>query len=82
MNQKNHHLKTWPEFFEPIQLGEKKFEVRKNDRDFMIGDILILEEYDPETETYTGRIMKRTVSYTLLGGQFGIEEGYIVMSIK
>lgn len=76
-----HELKTWPEFFEAIQSGKKKFEVRKNDRDFKTGDTLLLKEYDPfhcsvkqsfdeeppqvEPGTYTGREIRASVIYVL-----------------
>jgi hypothetical protein len=39
-----HELKCWPEFFKPIQSGEKTFELRRNDRNFHLNDILILKE--------------------------------------
>lgn len=76
-----HELKTWPEYFEMIESGEKTFEVRKNDRDFQTGDTLFLREYNPTTESYTGQSMVKTVSYILHGGNFGIESGYVVMGI-
>lgn len=76
-----HELKTWPGYFEEIFMGHKTFEIRKNDRDFKKGDILILKEYIPSTKEYTGRQMARNVLYLLDGGVFGIEEGYVVMSI-
>ena len=44
---KEHKLKTLPEFFKAIQKGEKTFELRKNDRDFKKGDVLILMEFIP-----------------------------------
>lgn len=44
---KEHHLKCWPEFFSPIQEGLKPFEIRRNDRDFQVDDLLILEEWVP-----------------------------------
>ena len=44
---KTHHLKCWPEFFEPICEGTKNFEIRRNDRDYEVGDLLILEEWAP-----------------------------------
>jgi hypothetical protein len=76
-----HHLKTWPEYFESIMDGTKTFEVRKNDRDFKVGDHLYLEEYDPETGRYSGKSVHANVWYCLCGPCFGIEDGYVVMSI-
>lgn len=76
-----HELKTWPEYFARIQSGEKTFEVRKNDRDFQTGDTLLLKEYEPDTESYTGKSEVKMVSYTPHGGSFGIEPGYVVMGL-
>lgn len=42
-----HHLKTWPEHFQAVKSGDKKAELRVNDRSFQVGDTLILEEYEP-----------------------------------
>lgn len=77
-----HELKTWPEYFKRIFLGDKNFEVRKTDRDFQINDILLLREFDPLTNDYTGHEISKHVFYILRGGQFGIKEGYCVMSLK
>lgn len=76
-----HALKTWSEQFQAIWDEVKHFEIRKDDRDFHTGDILILQEWNPKTETYTGRSARRTVAYILPGGQFGVEPGYCIMSI-
>lgn len=78
---KKHEIKTWPDYYFRIFAGSKKFEVRKNDRDYQIGDILYLREYDPAVNDYTGREMYCSVTYIIHGGSFGIEEGYCVMSI-
>jgi hypothetical protein len=42
-----HRLKTWPEYYAAIQEGRKPFELRFNDRQFAVGDKLILEEFVP-----------------------------------
>lgn len=76
-----HELKTWNEYFEEIFMGHKTFEVRKADRPFKKGDILILREWNLKTKQYTGRELARNVSYVLEGGQFGIEKGFMVMAI-
>jgi ASC-1-like (ASCH) protein len=77
-----HKLKTWPEYFEEVIEGRKTFEVRKNDRDFKEGDTLLLQEFDPETEEYTGMICRVEVTYILEGGNFGVEFGYVIMAIQ
>lgn len=84
----DHKLRTWPFYFDEINKGEKRFEVRKNDRDFQKGDLLILQEYDPWNEKYTGAEIACEVTYVLHGkakdelSYFGIAEGYCVMGIK
>jgi hypothetical protein len=77
-----HELKTWPKFFAEVFIRTKKFEVRLNDRDFKVGDTLILKEWDPIAKAYTGEELVRRVTFILEGGQFGVEEGYVVMSIQ
>lgn len=57
--------KTWPEFFEKILSGEKRFEVRLADFDCKKGDVVVLEEWDPATQEYTGRRITKIVGYTL-----------------
>lgn len=84
-----HELKTWPLYFEQVRNGNKNFEVRKNDRNFSVGDELILKEYVPKgyyedglnDDKYTGRIIHRKVSYILRGGEFGIQDGFVVMGL-
>ena len=51
--------KVWPEYFQLILNGTKKFELRLADFDLEEGDVLVLEEYEPETKTYTGRTLKK-----------------------
>lgn len=55
--------KVWPEFFDKIVSGEKKFELRLADFDVKEGDTLVLEEWDPKTKKYMGRRIERKVGY-------------------
>jgi len=57
--------KIWPEYFELVLSGKKKFELRLADFDVAEGDVLLLEEWDPETKEYTGRNIEKKVSYIL-----------------
>jgi hypothetical protein len=77
-----HRLKTWPGPFEAIRLGAKKHEIRVNDRGFATGDLLRLEEWDPDTEAYTRRIMIMRATYITFGGQWGLPDNLCVMSIE
>ncbi len=56
-----HILKVWPNFFHALGTREKWFELRKNDRNYRVGDVLILREYVPESSTYTGQVLVRWV---------------------
>jgi ribosomal protein S17 len=53
--------KTWPELFQKILDGKKTADLRLADFDIQEGDVLILEEYNPKTKQYTGRILKKKV---------------------
>jgi hypothetical protein len=77
-----HELKTWPEYFQEVFMDHKTFEVRKADRDFKVGDKLILKEWDNVNERFTGRQLARTITYILPGGQFGVWKGFVVMAIQ
>lgn len=57
--------KTWPKYFEKILSGEKKFELRLADFDIEKGDTLVLREYNPETNDYTGREIEKQVGFVL-----------------
>ena len=74
-----HELKILPEYFEPIVDGKKTFEVRKDDRQYQVGDILILRETNGHS--YTGREVRVVVTYILRDHNYN-KDGYCTMSIK
>lgn len=55
--------KTWPEIFNLVKKGKKKFDLRMADFKIKAGDTIILEEYDPKKKKYTGRTIKRKAKY-------------------
>ncbi|HDT9988736.1 TPA: DUF3850 domain-containing protein [Listeria monocytogenes] len=69
-----HKLKILPEFFEKKRTLVKAFEIRKNDRNFMVGDTLILQEY--VNGEYTGREYWEDVVYIT---DYLQKEGIVVM---
>ena len=80
--QKTHYLKTWPEFFQAVKEGRKTFEIRANDRDYEVNDILVLEEFDPEQNAFTGAEDICLDVIYMLGRQPFVPEGYVCMSIR
>lgn len=50
-----HVVKSWPRFYQPLVAGVRHHELRINDRDYHIGDLLWLCEYNEKTSTYTGK---------------------------
>ena len=53
--------KTWPELFQKMLDGKKNVDIRLADFDVKEGDIMVFEEYNPETRQYTGRVLRRTI---------------------
>lgn len=95
---KEHELKVWPEFFDALLDGTKPFDVREvRDRDFAIGDVLELREWDPGRcrdagsivdgvdMRYTGRTLRSRVTYVLdLADVCGraVAPGYVVLGLE
>ena len=77
---KVHVLKIYPEYYDDVANGIKTFELRKNDRDYQIGDIVLLNEYDSKTERYTGRICGFEIIY-IYSGSIGLQPDYIILGI-
>lgn len=75
-----HRLKTFNEYFQKIKSGEKTFEVRVNDRNFKIGDILELVEINVGG-VMTGEEIKANVTYILNDPKYCLD-GYVIMAIK
>jgi ASC-1-like (ASCH) protein len=60
-----HELKLYKEYFDDVASGVKKFEFRYNDRNYQVGDELLLKEWDTDRNTYTGRKVAVKVTYIL-----------------
>lgn len=77
-----HALKIWPQYFARVLDGSKTFEVRHNDRGFQRGDVVLLEEWDPDRVEaldilkYTGRKIEFEIGYVL-----PIDEKRVVFSL-
>jgi hypothetical protein len=90
MRIKIHKFKTDPFVFEPVFRNQKNFEIRFNDRNYHVGDRLILQETEfsgyemanGKPLKYTGRECERVVGYILQGPIYGLEAGWVIMSIS
>lgn len=76
-----HTLKTWPEPFRLIVTGAKRHEIRKADRPFKVGDLLRLQEWNPDTQSYTGAEVTKLVSHITTPGEWGLPETLCVLSL-
>ncbi|WP_430394827.1 DUF3850 domain-containing protein [Enterococcus faecalis] len=72
-----HELKILPEYFEAVVSGNKRFEIRKNDRNYQKGDVLRLNEY--QDGQYTGDVHVAEITYIT---DYAQQDGYVVMGIK
>lgn len=75
---KMHELKIQPEYFDAVLKGKKTFEIRKNDRNFKEGDLLLLREFDPVSAQYTEQEVMKQICYIT---SFAQRKGYVVLGI-
>jgi hypothetical protein len=59
-----HEIKCWPQFFESLLSRKKNFEVRINDRNYKVGDILDIKEFSGGFG-YSGRSEMYEITYIL-----------------
>jgi ParB family chromosome partitioning protein len=78
---KTHYLKTVQPFFSEVKKGIKAFELRRNDRDFLVGDEVFLQEYDLANNSFSGQEVKAIITYVLEDWK-GLDEGYCVFAIE
>jgi hypothetical protein len=81
--------KTWPDYFETILSGEKKFDLRLADFECSKGDVIAFKEWDPAVGKFTGRSVEKEVTFVLKTNDlsFWPEEevkkfGYQILSLK
>lgn len=78
-----HELKTLTQYFTAVISGKKTFEVRKNDRDFHVGDFLMLKEI-VEIEgmiKFTGSYCVVRVTYILTDEEY-VKPGYAILAFE
>jgi hypothetical protein len=74
-----HDLKILPEYYTAVDKGVKTYELRFDDRNYTVGDMLILREW--ENGQYTGRRLTAIITHILKDFK-GLTDGWAVLSIK
>jgi len=83
-----HELKSRPHLFGPMVAGHKTHDMRRADRDFEVGDRVVLREHDHVTDTYSGRRLTGKISYITSEtnpcalSTEAMAEGFALLSIK
>ena len=78
-----HELKTWQSYFHAVLDGTKKFEIRRDDRDFRVGDTIRLRETEYGSGNYTGREVRRVITYILRHEEdLGLIGGFAILSLR
>ena len=73
-----HDLKILPQFYDDVMKEKKCFELRKNDRDYQVGDIFLLREWTSE-HGYTGRWYVNVIEYVLKDcPEYGLQDGFCI----
>lgn len=72
-----HKLKIMPEYFRAVARKAKRFEIRKNDQEYKVGDGLLLQEY--KDDQYTGNEISAVITYMT---DYAQRKGYVVMGIE
>lgn len=78
---KTHKLKIWPLFYVAVINGKKLFEIRKMDRDYQVGDEILLQEFNHQQNAFTGRECMVRISYIYKSNDY-LREGYGVLAIR
>ena len=84
-----HYVKSWLYLYSAAITGMKTHDMRRQtDRDYKVGDVMILQEYDQNKYCYTGREAAVQITYITspenpcaLSGN-GLKEEYVILSIK
>jgi len=83
MAKRIHIIKALSQYFRATRNGKKPFEVRLNDRDYRIGDMLKIRESD-EQGYFLGRTIICRINYILnLDVLAGLEDSnYVVLGLE
>ena len=75
-----HNLKILPEYYLELVSGAKTFELRKDNRNYQIGDTVVFSILNSDgIITPSNTIWK--ITYVIRGGQYGLDKEYCIFSL-
>ena len=77
-----HKLKCWPEIFEAFVECKKTFDIRFNDRDYQVGDIIKMREWNPDNKEHSGRGLDFKIVYITRGLFDQLKANMIVIQLE
>lgn len=84
---KLHELKIKDEYFKEVLRENKTFELRKNDRDYQVGDLIHFVDIDGNNHiignpAYNKKLVFQ-ITYILKGvPEYGLDKDYCILGIK
>jgi len=79
MSRQHHYIKSESVYYQAVECGDKRFEIRKNDRDYKQYDMVTLLE--SVNGVKTGRVLPAVeIRYVLYGPAFRLPEGYCIFN--
>lgn len=85
---KTHDVKSWPDYFSSLISGDRQFDLRQNDRQYAVGDIINFREFDDRSGKYTGATLRRKITYIMEGigsgciaPLHGLQRGYVILAL-
>ena len=80
---KTHEIKLNVEFCDDVLNGIKTFEIRKNDRNYKVGDLIKFLPWDPSSSKYAiHEVHDKTYKIKYILSGYGLQDGYIAMVIE
>ncbi|RKW05197.1 MAG: DUF3850 domain-containing protein [Streptococcus sp.] len=74
-----HKIKLSHEFWSDVVNGRKTFELRKNDRNYQVGDYLLLKEVKNSSPTTRECLVEVTYK---LENYIGLQDGHCILGIR
>jgi len=87
---KIHHLKLHEDYCDDALSGRKPFEIRKNDRDYQVGDHVIFQAVKDDPECWRKKIeidhaingKEFEITYILNGNGWLLQKGWVIFATK